>query len=385
MNFENRELRLRSPPAFFTILLLISARFTDASGTVGNGHLRHLQDDELVSCSPSVLKIVLSLNQMCGDGDLIDNEGIEDTLCLLDVDFTGGENDDLFPGRILNRRLDWKPASNRALQEETTDTVPVEISSIQFLELDSFGNLDVINQDTSFTDVSLEDGDEVQFNSISVTLDPTVPLEEQLAILPGGGALIIVGTNAAGETLRNRILWTYTNSCESSCMESDVPITEGDTIGWVTFSGPPEDRGARCPKPPTASPIETPTTSPPTVSSTTSPPIQTPVEGVTLAPAISERPTPPVMSMAFAFTKMGKTEKTSKEILNLIDFSGKTGKEGKMGKTTKHGKEGDTRRSTDARNDRRLPESNKIEGGGKDDHVVFGRKPPRRGKFRHRL
>ena len=76
------------------------------------------------------------------------------------------------------RRLAFRDRNHRRrrLQEKV-----VEIVSVQFLEFDTSGDLTVINQDDTYSDVSLGDGDRLKFNSASSFLDTSLPLEEQMS------------------------------------------------------------------------------------------------------------------------------------------------------------------------------------------------------------
>ena len=119
----------------------------------------------------------------------------------------------------------------RSLQDATTDPV-TEIVSVQFLEFDTSGDLTVINQDDTYADVSLSDGDRLKFNSASSFLDTSLLLEDQMsspALVPGGASLILYGKTEAGVVVRNRFFWMYDMNCGA---END-PVQVDDTIGWV--------------------------------------------------------------------------------------------------------------------------------------------------------
>ena len=89
----------------------------------------------------------------------------------------------------------------------------------------------MINQDDTYADVSLKDGDVLSFYSQSSFLDTEVGLEDQMDNVPGGASLILYGKTASGAVVRNRFFWTYTNSCE----EENEPVSSGEKIGWVTI------------------------------------------------------------------------------------------------------------------------------------------------------
>lgn len=192
------------------------------------------------------------------------NDGIGDSVCLIDIiDETDG-NDDPLAG--LKRRLDvvGNGGGNRGLQ---TDLVPIEITSIVFIEVGDNDDLEVINRDDSRSNVTLVDGSVINFTSVSQQLDPDEPLEDQDIedVLPGGVSIVMLGRNAGGELVRNRVFWTYTNDCGDL-----LPIEVGDTIGWLTFndnSVPPRSEFCPPPSPTTAPTVSTSPTATPTTSS----------------------------------------------------------------------------------------------------------------------
>ena len=109
----------------------------------------------------------------------------------------------------------------------------VEVISVQFLEFDNSGDLTVINQDDTYVDVSLSDGDSIKFYSASSMLDTSLPLEDQQstpALVPGGASLIIYGRTADGGVVRNRFFWLY----DMNCGDENSPVDVGDQIAWAT-------------------------------------------------------------------------------------------------------------------------------------------------------
>ena len=110
-----------------------------------------------------------------------------------------------------------------------------EIISVQFLEFDTSGDLNVINQDNTYlTNVSLTTGDTISYTSISSYLDTSSPLSYDSYGTnnspPGGASLILYGKTASGSIVRNRFFWTYS----LSCTDDNIPLVVGDGIGWVT-------------------------------------------------------------------------------------------------------------------------------------------------------
>jgi hypothetical protein len=150
---------------------------------------------EICSCSPSVYGFTLDFSKDCSSDTLQDNAGVDVTLC----------------------------------RDALGDVASV--TSIQFLEFDTSGNLVVINQDDSYFDTSLGDGDSFEFTSISADLDPSVGIEDQLDLVPGGAQLTLKGLDADGGDVMARYTWAYTNSCSDDA----VTVESGDEIGWVVI------------------------------------------------------------------------------------------------------------------------------------------------------
>ncbi|KAL3778452.1 hypothetical protein ACHAW5_001771 [Stephanodiscus triporus] len=71
----------------------------------------------------------------------------------------------------------------------------------------------------------------LSYTSKSAALDPAVPLDDQLDLLPGGVVLILIGQTNNGEIVRNRVMWTYTMGCG----KKDVTMKAGEGLGWTIF------------------------------------------------------------------------------------------------------------------------------------------------------
>jgi len=152
-------------------------------------------------CSPLSYTFTINLSQNCDTDTFIDNPGIGDTVCLV------------IPPSINDDGVE-------------VDTV----FDVQFLEVDTSGNLIVINQDDTYNNVSLSTGDTLTFDSVSAKLNPDEPLSSQLNYVPGGVLMSLRAKSEGSETIvTNRVSWMYTNSCES------VPTSVGDAIGWITL------------------------------------------------------------------------------------------------------------------------------------------------------
>jgi hypothetical protein len=115
---------------------------------------------------------------------------------------------------------------------QTVDKI-VEVVSAQFLELDTNGDLTVINQDDTYATTSLKDGDTMQFYSVSSMLNTSVPLEDQMGkpnLVPGGASLIMYGKTESGKVVRNRFFWLYQMD---ECGRENSPVQVDNQIGWV--------------------------------------------------------------------------------------------------------------------------------------------------------
>ena len=148
-------------------------------------------------CSPMTYHFTININQSCETDDIGDNSGVGNSVC-----------------QILNA-------------DDIASTMT--IFDVQFLEVDTSGTLNVINQDDTYNNVDLSDGDVISFNSISQKLNPDKPLSEQLELVPGGVILSLRARSGEnGRTVTNRVGWTYTGPYDS------LPVNVGDSIGWIT-------------------------------------------------------------------------------------------------------------------------------------------------------
>ena len=215
------------------------------------------QDDTtptMCSCSPTVFTFVLSLNQTCNDNDIEDNSGIDGSFCFTEegvavpeppppaADATAnpadGTRDALISDALKatattsGATMEYFGYEDGPVRKLQSDDPVTEIVSVQFLEFDTSGDLTVINQDDTYADVTLVDGDKLKFNSASSFLDTSLPLSDQMsnpALVPGGASLILYGKTASGVVVRNRFFWMY----EMSCGEENSPINVDDEIGWI--------------------------------------------------------------------------------------------------------------------------------------------------------
>jgi len=223
-------------------------------------------EDGQCSCSPLEYNFILNLDSSCDIDELDGNNGIGLTFCFLGVTSNLSPNDGtvrlddnrndedvrrLGSTKKLNdqqgqRGLSTIVKEQKIIFEDTGTPLTqveqqqmrflaeeIEIISIQFLEFDTSGELIVINQDDSYSNVTLENGSEVSFKSISNNLDVSLAMEDQLDFLPGGVQVTLRGRvtdDVTGDSriVSNRITWSYTNACDVEPLESD------ESIGWIT-------------------------------------------------------------------------------------------------------------------------------------------------------
>lgn len=196
---------------------------------------RAQEPDHKCSCSPQKYSFTLSLFQTCSDDSIENSPGVFTTVCSVDSNLGPGDDWGSFipdVGESLVKRSlkeHGKDTNHKTTHRiAAADMVPVKIISVVFAEVNSDGSLVVINKNDTLSDVELENGAVVQFESISSTLDPDVGIEEQLSNVPGGVTLLLVGKNANGELVKSRMLWLYNNECDI------VPLTETGVLGWTS-------------------------------------------------------------------------------------------------------------------------------------------------------
>ena len=216
-------------------------------------------------CSPRKYRFRLSLTQLCDVDDLEDGPGIGLTLCVLHVhqerslDLLRSNNGVLALDDPSLQEYEFRTkADERALpghmRVSSHQLHKMSVIDIQFLEFGNKGDVTVINQDDSYSDVDLKNGDLVEFDSISNLLSPDEGLGDQSEYVPGGVQITIRGrvvdhgnknnsTDAGKSRIVNqRVTWSYTNGCDA------VPVNDGDRIGWVTFVSWTDDEACRTEK-----------------------------------------------------------------------------------------------------------------------------------------
>jgi hypothetical protein len=148
--------------------------------------------DTICACSPTVFDWTLDFSLTCADANIGVSDGIDATDCSI-----------------------------TPFQGEVSSLVPVNVFSVDFLELDQNG--DVLNQRSSFVD--LQDGDTVSYESFSINPDLVTEVTAPKTLI-----VSFIARNAAREPLFMQYLITYSNSCNAFPV-----LVPGQQIGWTRF------------------------------------------------------------------------------------------------------------------------------------------------------
>ena len=148
------------------------------------------------SCTPTEYTFVVDASHDCNFDTVLGNPGIGSTFCFLGS----------------------TPVTRQV----------VEITSVQFVEFDTSGKLNVINQDDTYATVSEMNGSTFTFKSISSELNSKLLLLDQLDKVPGG-IQITVDAKIDGAIYNNRVAWNYSNKC------GKYPIADTEGVGWVAL------------------------------------------------------------------------------------------------------------------------------------------------------
>jgi hypothetical protein len=148
------------------------------------------------SCTPTEYTFIIDASYDCTFDTVLGNPGIGSTFCFLGS----------------------TPVTRQV----------VEITSVQFVEFDTSGKLNVINQDDSYATVSEMNGATFTFKSITSELDAAVAFNDQLDKIPGG-IQITVDAKIDGVIYNNRVAWNYSNKC------GKYPIADTEGVGWVAL------------------------------------------------------------------------------------------------------------------------------------------------------
>ncbi|KAL7528619.1 hypothetical protein ACHAXR_002536, partial [Thalassiosira sp. AJA248-18] len=218
--------------------------------------------------------------------------------------------------------------TTRHLQDrQDLDTTPTVITSVTFLEQDTTPELNIINQDSTYFSIEASDGDILDFTSITAKLDPSVPLSDQMDMVPGGVLIISFGINADGAIVQNTVAWGYQSDyCDG------VSISEGAGVGWVMLDGYTPPQGAFCDgvtDAPTVSPTTTASKAPTVAGDIASKSSKS--QGV-FAKAAKKQKEETVDAKA---EKMGKMSMPSAKATKVFKLKGKSAKKGGVASSAK--------------------------------------------------
>ena len=211
----------------------------------------------------------------------------------------------------------------RHIQE--LDTQVTTVTSVTFLEFDSEMN-HILNQNSTYFETSLSNGESISYPSISSTLDLDLPLVDQAELVPGGVMLVLFGLNRENIMVQNTAVWGYKlDNCEGPA------VNDGDSIGWTTLSDYIPPRAAFCEgvtDVPTNTPSVSPTPAVPSKTPTTLAPVaefvkasvtNSPTPGPKPVPAMSvsmvevEAPSTPTYNYSYGSTGKSSKTKSSKK------------------------------------------------------------------------
>ena len=253
------------------------------------------------SCTPTSYSFTVDYGGTCDASTGFDGDGIDGSICFYTrggdpegvsgVGFGGAVGDSpsseayespprrlddsrLLRGVDLRRQRDHaaRRASELYSARQGLDTVPTVVTSVTFLEADTTPGLSIINQDSTYFETDVADGQVLTYESVSAKLDPDVPLADQADLVPGGVMLVLFGVNAEGTVVQNTVAWGYDTE---ACVEPFEGIDA--RIGWLELGSYVGASPAFCPAAATTTEAAT------TAAVTTAAPTTT--EAATTAPA----------------------------------------------------------------------------------------------------
>lgn len=258
------------------------------------------------SCAPRSFDVTLDLSNTCDDNTISSNVGISQTDCTIESgdDFAflakadgSSSVDDIIAtvpwikdikraAKIQARaKIEAKQNKKRPPQRNLQgDSVPVIITSVQFIEIDAAGEL--LSNSQACNVNSCIDGSTFSISSVTSQLEPGVPIEDQPGRVPETAVLFMIGLNDQNEEVRGRFVWRYTNSCAQDA----TTIEDGDLIGFPVFDNVENQVAEFCPtneQTPSPTPgLETPI---PTTNPTLDPVTPTPTidDNETILPSFS--------------------------------------------------------------------------------------------------
>lgn len=216
-------------------------------------------DDDVCSCTPISYSFKLNFNGDCSDDSTLTNVvGIDGNICFFaqgsealtnsTMNFGVGSgvfrrglsalagvasfNDMSFSSQLEHAKAHQR--QQRSMQEFEAisyDLVPTTITSVSFFEADTTSSFNSINQELTSVNSeggNLTEGDVLNFTSISSKLDPSIPIHEQMDLVPGGVMLVLFGINSIGVTVQNTVAWGYKTNCNG-----EILLSGGS--GWITI------------------------------------------------------------------------------------------------------------------------------------------------------
>ena len=235
----------------------------------------------LCSCAPRSFDVTLDLSNNCDDNTISSNVGISQTDCTIESGdgsafLAKGDGMPSIPEILAGMKQDlpWvnismknikraekivKRSEIKATQEAQEnlrppernlqgDSVPVIITSVQFIEIDAAG--DLLSNSQACNVNSCIDGSTFSVPSVSSQLQPGVPIEDQLDRVPETAVLFMIGLNDQNVEVRGRFVWRYSNSCAQDA----TTIENGDFIGFPVFDNVENQVAEFCPASVTPSP-----------------------------------------------------------------------------------------------------------------------------------
>ncbi|KAL7550880.1 hypothetical protein ACHAWF_017256, partial [Thalassiosira exigua] len=149
------------------------------------------------------------------------------------------------------------PSDDGTYKDYEAPPVPSYVTSIQFVEFDASGELNVINEDDSYLNLSPDDyltnGTTIAYDSVSKKLNASIMgTDEASDYVPGGVGLFVFGADENGTAIvRSRFVWEYRGGCDG------VPKLAGETFGWIAFEEVEAADPAFCPAARAATPVPT--------------------------------------------------------------------------------------------------------------------------------
>lgn len=197
--------------------------------------------EDICSCSPTEYTFRLDFDGTCGDGANSADDGQLDVEPVCFYTLGSGSDGDAVE-RVSRSHVEHARGHagrrGRRRRAQDFDVAPTVLTSVTFLEFD-FSVQRIINQNSSYFETTLSDGDVLTFASVSASLDAARPLAKQRDSVPGGIMLVLFGVNAADQIVQNTVAWSFDNiNCEAFRTVEN---------GWVVMNDFAPPKAAFCP------------------------------------------------------------------------------------------------------------------------------------------